>query len=502
MKKIILAQPENGLNETPYVPLGLISLAAYIRNNFEVKIVDLRFKTPNYLLNLVQETKPLAVSFSMLTGSCILQIIEISKKIKHDYPEVKIIVGGIHPTFFPEQTASNPYIDFVIINEGEEPFLELLKAIEGNGLFSGIRNLVWKNERGLVVINESRNNFTDMNLLPMPAWDLIEVERYIKRLSRNPGERVVDFYTSKGCPFPCSFCYNLNFNKRKWRARSAERAVEELEFLYNTYGVNYFIIHDDNFVIDKGRALRFAELIIKKRLKLKYSIDARADYFDRVFFAKLKESGLCEIRVGCESGSNRVLKNIIQKGITVEQIIKAVGIAKELDLKLILSFVIGWPTETIEERQQTIDLIIKIQKIHPKAAIYPLWIYIPYPGTTLFDKAVELGFRPPKSLEEWGNYSWGKAYVPWLANQKEYEMIHDLSPFAWYNKTIFSLPNKSPKNILRHMTIKVFRPLVLLRFRHNFWRLPLDVRMISFLKKFFQKSIKSYEKFLAGDLKN
>jgi len=502
MKKIILVQPENGLNETSYVPLGLISLAAYIRNNFEVKIVDLRFETPDYLLNLVQKTKPLAVSFSMLTGSCILQIIEIGKKIKRDYPEVKIIVGGIHPTFFPEQTADNSYVDFVIINEGEEPFLELLKTIEGNGLFSKIRNLAWKNERGLVVVNESKNNFADMNLLPMPAWDLIGVERYIKRLSRNPGERVVDFYTSKGCPFPCSFCYNLNFNKRKWRARSAERSVDEMEFLYRTYGINYFIIHDDNFVVDKERALRFAELIIKKGLKLKYSIDARVDYFDRVFFGKLKEGGLCEIRVGCESGSNRILGEIIQKGITVEQILEAVEVAKNLDLRLILSFVIGWPTETIEERQQTIDLIIKIQKIYPKAAIYPLWIYIPYPGTTLFNKAVELGFKPPQTLEEWGNYFWGKAHIPWLKNPKEYEMIYDLSPFAWYNKTIFSLSNKSFKNILRHMAIKVFRPIVLFRFRHNFWKLPLDVRVISFLKKFFQKSIKSYEKFLAGDLKN
>jgi radical SAM superfamily enzyme YgiQ (UPF0313 family) len=341
-----------------------------------------------------------------------------------------------------------------------------------------------------------------MNLLPMPAWNLIDAKRYIKRLSHNPGERVIDFYTSKGCPFPCSFCYNLNFNKRKWRARSAERAAEEVEFLYSTYGVNYFIIHDDNFVVDKERALHFAELIIKKGLKLKYSIDARVDYFEKVFFAKLKESGLCEIRVGCESGSNRVLREIIQKGITLEQILEAVDVAKNLDLKLILSFVIGWPTETIEERQQTIDLIIKIQKIYPKAAIYPLWIYIPYPGTTLFDKAVELGFRPPKSLEEWGSYSWGKAHVPWLANQKEYEMIHELSPFAWYNKTIFSLSNKSLKNILRHLAIRIFRPLVLFRFRHNFWGLPLDVRIIAFLKKFFQKSIKNYEKFLAGDFKN
>jgi radical SAM superfamily enzyme YgiQ (UPF0313 family) len=483
MNKVILVQPENGLNETVYVPLGLISLAAYIRNDFEVKIVDLRLEKLRNLYKIVENQQPLAVGFSMLTGSCIKQIIEAAKEIKKINPETKIIVGGIHPTFFPEQTIKNSALDFVVINEGEESLLELLKVLEANGNFSGILGLGWKNNEGKTIINGQRESFLDMNTLPMPAWDLIDVERYSHGLSRNPGEKVIDFYTSKGCPYPCAFCYNLNFNRRKWRAKSAEKAFGELEFLHNKYGINYFIIHDDNFVVDKERALKFAQLIIDKDLKIQYSVDSRVDYFEEEFFGKLKESGLCELRVGCESGSNRILKNVIQKGITVEQTLKAIEIAKKLDLKLILSFVIGWPTETIAERQQTIDLILKIQKIHPKAAIYPLWIYIPYPGTPLFKKAVEMGFNQPRSLEEWGNYFWGKAHIPWLKNPEEYELIHALSPFAWYNKKLLDLKNKSFKNIIRHFTIKFFRPLVLFRFKHNFWKFPLDAKLIVLLKK-------------------
>jgi radical SAM superfamily enzyme YgiQ (UPF0313 family) len=483
MRKIILVQPENGLNETTYVPLGLISLAAYVRNDFDVQIVDLRFKTLDDLHELVENKRPLAVGFSMLTGSCILQVIRAAEEIKKIDPEIKIVVGGIHPTFFPEQTAANHYIDFVVVNEGEKPLLNLLRAIEDGSDFSEIKNLVWKDEDGGVHVNEAEPEFLDMNILPMPAWDLIDVEKYIKGLSRNPGERVLDFYTSKGCPYPCAFCYNLNFNKRKWRAKSAERAAEELEFLHKKYGVNYFIIHDDNFVVDKDRARKFAWLIVEKGLRVQYSIDSRVDYFEEEFFGKLKEGGLRELRVGCESGSNRILRDVIQKGITAEQTLKAVEIAKKLDLKLILSFVIGWPTETIEERQQTINLILKIQKIHPKTAIYPLWIYIPYPGTPLFEKAVELGFKQPQALKEWGNYFWGKAHIPWLEKPEEYELIHALSPFAWYNKRLSDLKNKSFKNIVRHFTIKFFRPLVLYRFRNNYWRFPLDTKMIVFLKK-------------------
>ncbi len=502
MKKVILVQPENGLNEAIYVPLGLMSLAAYIRENFDVEIVDLRFSSLDQLYNLVKRTEPLAVGFSMLTGNCILQIIKASQKIKQIDPNVKIIVGGIHPTFFPKQTLKYPLVDFVVINEGEKTLKSLLNTLTNKLPFADIENLGWR-ENGQIKINKTSEDFLDMNKLPRPAWDLIDVERYIRALSHNPGERVINFYTSKGCPFPCSFCYNLFFNKQKWRAKTAQRAFEELEFLHKNYGINYFVIHDDNFVVDKNRALEFAKLIKENGLEIKYSVDARVDYFNHAFLEQLKESGLCELRVGCESGSNRILREIIQKGITTEQTVKAIEVAKSLDLKLMLSFVIGWPTETMAERQETINLVLKLQKIHNRAAIYPLWIYIPYPGTILFKKAMDLGFKPPQSLEEWGNYFWGRAYLPWIKNHKEYEIIHELSPFAWYNKKIGSLADKSFKNIVRHLLIKLFRVLIIFRFKNNFWRWPIEAHLIAWLKKFFQLSTKKYEKFLAGiSLKN
>jgi len=497
MKKIILVQPENGLNEATYAPLGLISLAAYIRADFDVEIIDLRFSSVDKLCDLIKKTKLLAVGFSMLTGSCILQIIKTSQKIKAINPNVKIVVGGIHPTFFPEQTLEHPSIDFVVINEGEKTLKLLLEALSGKLSFDKIENLGWK-ENGQIKINKTSEDFIDMNELPQPAWDLIDVERYVQSLSHNPRERVIDFYTSKGCPFPCSFCYNLFFNKRKWRSKTAQRAFEELEFLHKNYEINYFVIHDDNFVVDRNRALEFARLIKEKKLKIKYSIDARVDYFDYNFLKELKESGLCELRVGCESGSNRVLREVIQKGITAEQTIKAIEVAKSLDLKLMLSFVIGWPTETVLERQETINLILWLQKIYNKAAVYPLWIYIPYAGTVLFKKAIDLGFVPPRSLEEWGNYFWGKAHLPWIKNSHEYEIIHDLSPFAWYSKKLGSLANKSFKNVVRHLLIKSFRILVLFRFKNNFWRWPVEAYVIAWLKKSLQLSAKKYEKFLAG----
>lgn len=497
MKKIILVQPTNGLNDTIYVPLGLISLAAFIRKEFEVQIIDLRFDSVEFLYAQIKESQPLAVGFSVLTGSCITQVVEACKEIKEKYPNVKTIVGGIHPTFFPEQTLVNPYIDFVVINEGEKTLLELLQALEQGGSVAEIANLGWKDERGNTHVVRGTEKFLPMDELPTPAWDLIDVEKYVKCLSSGPDEwvapgeprtcRVLNMYSSKGCPFPCSFCYNLYFNQRQWRAKNARKTVDEMEMLYTKYGINYFIVHDDNFVVNRERALEISELIKERGMKIQYSIDARIDYFDYDFLKKMKESGLCEIRVGCESGSNRVLQEVIQKRITKEQTIKAVQVARDLDLKLILSFVIGWPTETIAERQETIDLVLQLQKINPKAAIYPLWVYIPYPGTILFNQAVQLGFIQPTSLEEWGNYFWGKAHIPWLQNPREYEIIHELSPLVWYNKTWNRLSDKSPKTILKFLFIKILRPLVILpRFKYNFWRFPLDAEMIIWLKGYLK----------------
>ncbi|MEA1929469.1 MAG: radical SAM protein [Patescibacteria group bacterium] len=497
MAKIILVQPKNELNETTYIPLGLISLAAFIRGKFGVKIVDLRLQPLNFLYDQIRASKPLAVGFSMLTGSCIKQTIEAAREIKRRNPKIKIIVGGIHPTFFPEQTLVNPYIDFVIINEGERALLDLLEALKSGSSLAEIDGLGWKDKKKKLHINGWTERFLPMDDLPRPAWNLIDVEKYVNRLSSGldewvaPGEprlsRVVNMYTSKGCPFPCSFCYNLNFNKRQWRAKSAEKAVAEMEMLYEKYRINYFIIHDDNFVVDRKRALRIAELIKEKGMKIKYSIDARIDYFDRDFLQKMKDSGLCEIRVGCESGSNRILTEIIQKRITKEQTVKAVKVARDLNLKLILSFVIGWPTETIAERQETIDLVLELQRIHPKAAVYPLWVYIPYPGTALFNQAVKLGFEQPTTLEGWGNYFWGKAHIPWLKNPREYEIIHELSPFAWYSKTWNRLSHKTLKNILKFVFVKLFRPLILFRFKYNFWKLPIDAEAIIWIKRFLKK---------------
>ena len=492
MKKVILVQPENGLNEAIYVPLGLISLASFIRQNFDVQIVDLRLESLDFLNNEIRKNKPLAVGFSMLTGSCINQIIDIAKKIKAYDPEIKIIVGGIHPTFFPEQTLVNPYIDFVIVREGEKTLLSLLKALESKANLLGIENLGWKDKKSKIHLAEEAENFLNLDELPTPAWDLIDVEKYISKLSHASSklfisgefgpQRTINMYTSKGCPFICSFCYNLNFNRHQWRYKSPEKAVDEIEMLNKRYKINYLIIHDDNFVVNRQRALKIAELIKARGLKIKYSIDARIDYFDYDFLNKMKEGGLCEIRVGCESGSNRVLKDIIRKGITKEQTIKAIEIAKQLDLKLLLSFVIGWPTETMAERQETIDLILKLQKIYPPAGIYPLWVYLPYPGTSLFNLAVELGFKQPKSLEEWGSYFWGKAHIPWLNKPREYEIIHELSPLAWNNKTWRTLSSKSLREILKLGFTKVVRPLILFRFRNNFWRFPIDAKLIIGLK--------------------
>jgi anaerobic magnesium-protoporphyrin IX monomethyl ester cyclase len=139
------------------------------------------------------------------------------------------------------------------------------------------------------------------------------------------------------------------------------------------------------------------------------------------------------MRAGVESGSPRILKSI-KKDITVEHILKSAEIARDRGFHVRYSFVIGWPGETDQDRQQTIDLCFRLFDINPNVTMYPLWNYIPYPGTPHFTEAIACGFKQPEKLEDWSDYSWAKANSPWIDSRAKFENIHTLSKFAFFNR--------------------------------------------------------------------
>lgn len=448
MEGIVLVQPKNSKHDVAYAPLGLLSLAAWLRDKYYVRIIDLRYDDEAVLWDAIYVGKPLAVGFSVLTGEGIKDVVRICKRIKERFPDVATVLGGVHPTILPEQTLENPYVDWIVTGDGEEALKELMW-------------LVKKGTRGIDHIRRGKK--VDLDKLPFPAWHLIDVERYNKRIGG------LNIYTSKGCPFPCTFCHNTIHNP-KWRGMSAERVVRDVKRLKYTYGIEHFIIHDDNFVVDKKRALDIAEGL--EELGVSWSINIRIDSISEEFLRGLMKGGLNEVRIGCESGNDRVLTKVVRKSIHSRDIVQAVHTCSRLRLRTLLSFVIGWPTETRDERQSTISLVQLLCNSCRKVSVYPLWIYNPYPGTSLFKKAIDLGFMSPRTLEEWGEFNWGTAHIPWIDKPEEYELIHKMSRVAHYNR-------RNPIRVL-------FRWITKWRMRHNYWKWGLDVRFILWCMRVYQ----------------
>jgi len=276
-------------------------------------------------------------------------------------------------------------------------------------------------------------------------FNLIDLEKYIFKLDKY--KRAIAYKTSRGCPYNCAFCYNHQFNRSQWRAWSIKKVVEEINFLKEKYQIEAIKFYDDNFFVDKERALQ-----ILRAINLPSHTEIRIDAIDQSLAQELKKLNSFDLLIGMESGSNRLLK-LINKRITINDIIRAVKILARNDLKATYSTMVGLPTETKEEFNSTIDLMYQTYKIHPKAG-FTLGAYLPYPGSKLYQFSIEQGFQPPKKTADWGKIDrfrnkfvspWVDAQYVWKIREYFKFLSINLGPFnKWFDwrikKRFFSLP--------------------------------------------------------------
>ena len=235
--------------------MSLLSVAApLVKNGFSVKIIDQR-ADDNWKETLLKELKekPLFLGVSSKTGKQIMNALEASKIAKEN-SSVPVVWGGVHPSLLPEETLRSENVDFVIIGEGEFPALKLAEAIKNNQSPENIEGLGYK-KYGKVFYNPQKT-FVNLDELPDIPYHLVNINDYIDNFSFASGKpgRNIAFYTSRGCPHRCGFCYNKEFNKRKWRGESAEKLVGRMKKMISDYGINAFEIEDDEFFVDMNRA--------------------------------------------------------------------------------------------------------------------------------------------------------------------------------------------------------------------------------------------------------
>jgi len=308
---------------------------------------------------------------------------ELCERVKESNPYVTTVLGGPHATALPQESLYQPAVDVVVRGEGEETIVELCDKQEKGGSLEDVDGISYK-KNGRIHHNRNRKLIKNLENLPFPAYHLFPMEKYtgphatfLKRRWR--GCAVV--LTSRGCPYNCVFCCKETFG-RQFRYRSPENVVEEIRFLIDNYRINFFGVEDDAFTLIKSRASEICNLIVKEGLDITWetSNGIRVDSVSLQLFEDMKKAGCIRVWYGTESGSQRVLDHIINKGTTLQQAEEAVKLAKKVKFEVGTFWVLGNPGETREDLDMTINFAIKLD---PDYATFT--IATPYPGTRLYE---------------------------------------------------------------------------------------------------------------------
>jgi anaerobic magnesium-protoporphyrin IX monomethyl ester cyclase len=376
-----------------WMPLSLCYIAAVLRkDNHTIKLFDCIAEKAdtNKLIEDLLEYKPemviLNTAIPSITGD-----MNTAAEIKKVIPEVKITVVGMYPTLFEKESLERfPQIDFAIMDEPEWISASLLRSVAEKSSFSGIKGLIYRNGPE-IKINE-RQNLSENRLddLPLPARDLLNNDAY--RLPTN-GEKFTLLSVGRGCSEKCIYCIaNLYYGKR-FRIRSVENVIAEIEECINKYDIHSFLFWGESFTTDPGYGENICDEITRKNIKISWSTTTRVDTLNSVLLEKMKNAGCILLGLGIESYDQAVL-NSIGKRITVEQIDKAVSMVKKAGIKSIGHFVFGLPGDTREAARKTIAFACK------NVDFAQFYCAVPYPKTELGRIAVEKGWTCKYDYED------------------------------------------------------------------------------------------------------
>ncbi len=383
---------KNGLGFiTP--PLNLMYLASSLEDaSFSVEIIDDDLLQMGYekVSEKMAKVNPQIVAITATT-STVKTAIKYMKSIKKLLPNSLSVIGGPHPTFMPLEVLKDSVIDVVVMGEGEETLVDLASNYidKNNYDLENIRGIAYPHHEN-VKFTQPRPLIKDLDSLPLPARHLIPFDSYGVSKDQSGG-----MITSRGCVFSCGYCSSSLIMGKKFRARSPQNVVDEMEELVYQYKIRDIAFMDDTFLLNKRRARDIAQEIEDRNLDVSFVASSRVDMVDSSLLKKLKTSGMSTLYYGVESGSQRVL-DIMKKGITLKQAEDAVVSAKNAGLKVLTSFILGYPGETEEDINKTINFSIKL---NPDYSQYS--ILTPFPGTPIYYELHNEGLISTRNWDEY-----------------------------------------------------------------------------------------------------
>ena len=377
-------------------PLNLMYLASSLEAElYSVKIIDDDLLQKGYgeVAEQIKKINPPMVGVTAGT-STIKSALKYLEQIKKILPNVLTVIGGPHTTFLPYETLKgSKYLDVVVMGEGEETIVELADhATKNYHDINDIKGIVYRDStNGKLKTTERRPLINDLDSIPFPARHLVPFSDYDATQDQTGG-----IITSRGCVYNCTYCSSSLIMGKKFRSRSPKNVVDEIEELVDTYHINDIGFMDDTFMLNKKRAREIADELKVRDLDISFVASSRVDRVDKDLLENLKSSGLKTIYYGVESGSQRIL-DLMKKGITLKNVEDAVGAAKDVNLDVLTSFILGYPGETEDDMNKTIDFSTKLDSDYCQYTILT-----PFPGTPIYKDLIE------KNLidnDEWNKYT-------------------------------------------------------------------------------------------------
>jgi len=486
MAKIILINPfldpPFTLTKDKYtIPLGPLYVGSYLKQNgHDVKVIDANnYDNPDRIFRFIKKemNKTLCIGISAMTAQ-LPNALKICKYIKNLDSSIPIIFGGVHSTLHPKQTIENEYIDYAVIKEGEESFLNLIKSIESGKNPKNINGIAFKKGRDYF-ITKSSSKLIDLNKLSVD-YNLLNI---VKKMGIKKIAKFIDipYQTSRGCPHRCSFCINTVTKNRIYRYRKPDLVLDDVERLVES-GVKNIFFMDENFFANPKRVKEIVQVIKDRKIEFRWFGNIRADYFrknyiDHSLLKQIKGSGCTRVSIGTESGSQKIL-DMIKKDIKIADVLRSAKMLNKVGINCNYSFMIGLPEETFEDMKKTILLISKIKKIIPKCRFLGPQIYRPYPGSELYKKCLSYGLTEPDSLEGWAKKIENDLKTthpedyPWLKVPMDI-----IDCFTFYSLIGFS----NLSNNIKYKPLKIIQKIARLRCENSFFEFPIEKKIFNII---------------------
>ncbi len=430
------------------LPMGLAYLAAVLKDDFQVKVIEGRSKFKSYvprhgkweyygmmpdeILEQIKEFSPDVVGITCLSSFHFPEVLQLSKMVKSLDKGIITLTGGTHPTFLADKIMNaHKEIDFIVLGEGEDSLKKLLCRINKGQDYKDIDGLAFR-DNGSVQINPKTEYIKDLDVLPFPALEFFPLDFYAEKSVPFSitfrSRKTAPVLTSRGCAAGCVFCASKNYWGRQYRMRSAENVLDEIEHLVRKYNFEEIQFIDDNLTQDRTRAKKIFEGLIERKLDIHWNTPNGIAVWtiDDEMLRLMKESGCYELTVAFESGDQEVLNNIIKKPLNLEKAQKLVSKMKQMGIQVHSFFISGFPGETKEQIKRTFDFAWKMD-------LDSAWFFManPTPGSELYETCLEKGYIKDDFCFEDVEYTLAHIDTEDFTSREIEKMV--LSQFAFYN---------------------------------------------------------------------